>query len=95
MVLLGCQEYILSNGKGLNKVLAPVPDETILSVFALPGLTATPGLFTIGKLKAGETLVVSGAADSVGSIVGQLTKAEGLIVIGVISLVQFKYLAFI
>ncbi|MFT5452117.1 MAG: NADPH-dependent curcumin reductase CurA [Enterobacterales bacterium] len=84
MGLLGWQEYVLSNGQGLNKVQAPLPDEAILSVFALPGLTATQGLFTIGKPKAGETLVVSGAAGSVGSIVGQLAKAEGLTVIGVV-----------
>jgi len=83
MGLLGWQEYILSNGAGLNKVQAPLPDETILSVFALPGLTATQGLFSIGKPKKGETIVVSGAAGSVGSIVGQLAKAEGLTVIGV------------
>ncbi|NQY35176.1 MAG: NADP-dependent oxidoreductase [Alteromonadaceae bacterium] len=82
--LLGWQEYILTNGKGLNKVKAPLPDEAILSIFALPGLTATQGLFTIGKPKAGETIVVSGAAGSVGSIVGQLAKAEGLTVVGVV-----------
>lgn len=84
MGLLGWQEYILSDGTGLNKVQAPLPDETILSVFALPGLTATQGLFAIGKPIKGETLVVSGAAGSVGSIVGQLGKAEGLTVIGVV-----------
>ncbi len=82
--LLGWQEYILSNGKGLNKVKAPLPDEAVLSIFALPGLTATQGLFEIGKPKKGETIVVSGAAGSVGSIVGQLAKAEGLTVIGVV-----------
>jgi len=84
MGLLGWQEYILSDGTGLNKVQAPLPDEAILSVFALPGLTATQGLFSIGKPKKGETIVVSGAAGSVGSIVGQLAKAEGLTVIGVV-----------
>jgi NADPH-dependent curcumin reductase CurA len=84
MGLLGWQEYILSNGKGLNKVKVPLPDETILAVFALPGLTATQGLFAIGKPKKGETIVVSGAAGSVGSIVGQLAKAEGLTVVGVV-----------
>jgi NADPH-dependent curcumin reductase CurA len=36
----------------------------------------------IGKPKAGETIVVSGAAGSVGSLVGQIAKAEGLRVIG-------------
>lgn len=84
MGMLGWQEYILSKGQGLNKVTAPMPDEAILSIFALPGLTATQGLFNIGKPQKGETLVVSGAAGSVGSIVGQLAKAEGLTVIGVV-----------
>jgi len=84
MGMMGWQEYYLTDGTGLNKVTAPLPDEAILSVFALPGLTATQGLFSIGKPKAGETIVVSGAAGSVGSIVGQLAKAEGLRVIGVV-----------
>lgn len=84
MGLLGWQELILTNGQGLNKVAAPLPDEAVLSVFALPGLTATQGLFEIGKPKSGETIVVSGAAGSVGSIVGQLAKADGLTVVGVV-----------
>ena len=84
MGMMGWQEYILSKGQGLNKVTAPLPDEAVLSIFALPGLTATQGLFSIGKPKKGETLVVSGAAGSVGSIVGQLAKADGLTVIGVV-----------
>lgn len=82
--MMGWQEYFLSDGKGLNKVTAPLPDETILSTFALPGLTATQGLYGFGDPKAGETLVVTGAAGSVGSIVGQLAKADGLRVIGVV-----------
>ena len=82
--LLGWQELALSTGEGINKVQVDLPDEAILSVFALPGLTATQGLFDIGKPKSGETLVVTGAAGSVGSIVGQLAKAEGLRVIGVV-----------
>lgn len=84
MGMMGWQEYFLSTGQGVNKVLAPLPDEAILSVFALPGLTATQGLFNVGKPKKGETLIVTGAAGSVGSIVGQLAKAEGLRVIGVV-----------
>lgn len=84
MGMMGWQEYYLSEGTGLNKVTAPLPDEAILSVFALPGLTATQGLFNVGKPKAGETLIVTGAAGSVGSLVGQLAKADGLQVIGVV-----------
>ena len=82
--MMGWQEYFLCNGTGLNKVEAPLPDEAILSVFALPGLTATQGLFNVGKPKKGETIIVTGAAGSVGSIVGQLAKADGLHVIGVV-----------
>jgi len=84
MGMMGWQEYFLSNGQGINKVKAPLPDETILSVFALPGLTATQGLYGVGKPKKGETLIVTGAAGSVGSLVGQLAKADGLRVIGVV-----------
>jgi len=84
MGMMGWQEYAVSNGTGLNKVTAPLPNEHILSIFALPGLTAVQGLFNVGKPKKGETLIVTGAAGSVGSIVGQLAKAEGLRVIGVV-----------
>lgn len=84
MGMMGWQEYALSNGDGINKVQAPLPDEAVLSIFALPGLTATQGLFNVGKPKKGETIIVTGAAGSVGSLVGQLAKAEGLTVIGVV-----------
>ncbi|EAZ99136.1 NADP-dependent oxidoreductase [Marinobacter sp. ELB17] len=84
MGMFGWQEMALTDGTGVNKVDKKIPPEMALSVFALPGLTATQGLFGCGHPKAGETLVVSGAAGSVGSIVGQLAKAEGLRVIGVV-----------
>jgi len=84
MGIMGWQEYALSNGDGMNKVEAPLPDEAILSIFALPGLTATQGLFNVGKPQKGETIIVTGAAGSVGSLVGQLAKADGLNVIGVV-----------
>ncbi|NVK56935.1 MAG: NADP-dependent oxidoreductase [Alteromonadaceae bacterium] len=84
MGMMGWTEYALSNGQGINKLNAQVDGETALAVFGLPGLTATQGLFNIGKPKAGETLIVTGAAGSVGSMVGQLAKADGLRVIGVV-----------
>lgn len=83
MGMTGWSEYILSNGEGLRKVQPGLDAEMVLSVFALPGLTATQGLFGFGNPKPGETILISGAAGSVGSIVGQLAKAEGLDVIGV------------
>jgi len=84
MGMMGWTEYLISDGSGLNILQAGIDAETALSVFALPGLTATQGLFNVGKPKSGETIVVSGAAGSVGSIVGQLAKAEGLRVVGVV-----------
>jgi len=83
MGMMGWTEYYLGAGQGLNKVPPGLDAEAVLSVFAVPGLTATQGLFGIGRPKAGETIVVSGAAGSVGSIVGQLAKAENLNVVGV------------
>lgn len=82
MGMTGWTEYLVSSGAGFNKVQSDLDAVTALSVFALPGLTATHGLFNVGKPKAGETIFVSGAAGSVGSIVGQLAKAEGLTVVG-------------
>ena len=81
--MLGWTEYKVSGGKGLNKIPPGSDPELILAVFALPGLTATQGLFGFANPKAGETIVVTGAAGSVGSLVGQLAKADGLHVIGV------------
>ena len=83
MGMTGWAEYIVSNGQGFNKVMDGVDAETALSIFALPGLTATQGMKII-KPKAGETLIVTGAAGSVGSIVGQMAKADGMHVIGVV-----------
>ena len=82
--MMGWQTHYQGTPAGLNKIDAPLPAETILSIFALPGLTATQGLFNIGQPKQGETIVITGAAGSVGSIVGQLAKAEGLHVIGIV-----------
>jgi len=80
----GWQQYAISNGKGVRKVdpnLAPVT--TALGVLGMPGLTAYFGLLDIGKPKAGETVVVSGAAGAVGSCVGQIAKIHGCRVVGV------------
>jgi NADPH-dependent curcumin reductase CurA len=80
--MIGWTEYAVSNGKGLRILPEGVSAEAVLCVLALPGLTAYQGLMEIAKPQAGETLVVSGAAGSVGSMVGQIAKAEGLTVVG-------------
>ena len=80
--LTGWTEYLVSDGQVMNLVPENVPTEAVLCVLALPGVTAYQGLMKVGQPKAGETIVVSGAAGSVGSMVGQIAKAEGLTVIG-------------
>ena len=80
----GVQEYASSDGKGLTKVdprLAPLP--VYLDVLGMPGMTAYFGLLDIGKPKAGETVVVSGAAGAVGAVVGQIAKIQGCRVVGI------------
>lgn len=74
----------VSNGEGLNKVdPEKAPLSTYLGVLGMTGLTAYLGLTEIGKPKKGETIVVSGAAGAVGSVVGQIAKTLGLRVIGI------------
>tara|TARA_R110000868_G_scaffold91812_4_gene254435 strand:+ start:19039 stop:20037 length:999 start_codon:yes stop_codon:yes gene_type:complete len=74
----------ISKGEGLLKVdKDKAPLSAYLGVLGMTGLTAYLGLLQIGKPKDGETLVVSGAAGAVGSIVGQIGKILGLHVIGI------------
>ncbi|MDO6582840.1 NADP-dependent oxidoreductase [Photobacterium sp. 2_MG-2023] len=82
MGMMGWTEYFVAKG-GLSPVPTSVPQEALLSVVALPGVTAYHGLYEVLKPQAGQTLVVTGAAGSVGSMVGQLAKLEGVTVIGV------------
>ena len=80
--MIGWTEYAVSDGAGLVVVPPDIPADAILSVLSIPGQTAYLGLMEFGKAQAGETLMVSGAAGSVGSMVGQIAKAEGLRVVG-------------
>ncbi len=74
----------VSTGEGLLKVdPSKAPLSAYLGVLGMTGLTAYLGLNEIGKPVAGETLVVSGAAGAVGSVVGQIGKILGLTVIGI------------
>jgi NADPH-dependent curcumin reductase CurA len=78
------KEYQVSDGIGLIKVDPKVsPLSSYLGILGMTGLTAFLGLTEIGMPKAGETIVVSGAAGAVGSVVGQIGKIMGCRVVGI------------
>jgi hypothetical protein len=80
----GVQEYALSDGDGVLTVDASAGElPTYLSALGMTGMTAYFGLFDVGQLKEGDTVLVSGAAGAVGSIVGQLAKIKGCRVVGI------------
>jgi len=54
-----------------------------LGVVGMPGRTAYFGLLEVGKPKPEETLVVAASSGAVGSVVGQIAKIKGLLVIGI------------
>lgn len=80
----GVQQYTVSDGKGYYAVdtnLAPMP--TYISTLGMPGMTAYFGILEVGKIKEGDTVLVSGAAGAVGSVVGQIAKIKGCKVVGI------------
>ncbi|CAN5129260.1 NADP-dependent oxidoreductase [soil metagenome] len=79
----GWQDYAAVKAKTLVKVPHMKPMTHLLSVYGIAGLTAYFGLLEVGKPKAGETVVVSAAAGSVGSIVGQIAKIKDCRVVGI------------
>jgi NADPH-dependent curcumin reductase CurA len=86
---LGVQEYCLIPAdqikrSGLVKIDPRLGSDTQwLNVLGMPGMTGYFGLMDVGQPKAGETVVVSGAAGAVGQTVGQLAKIKGCRVVGI------------
>ncbi len=80
--LTGWQDYAVAR-EGFRPLPDGVTPEAALSVLGLTGMTAYFGLFDVGELEEGETVVVSGAAGAVGSVAGQIAKIKGCRVVGI------------
>ncbi|KAL8832885.1 MAG: hypothetical protein Q9170_004687 [Blastenia crenularia] len=81
----GWTEYAILKESDLQRVDIPKNGRItdVLGVLGMTGLTAYFGLLDIGKVRAGDFVVVSGAAGATGSIVGQIAKLKGAKVLGI------------
>ena len=80
----GVQTHHVCDGKGfypVNTAWAELPH--FIGSLGMPGMTAYFGILQEGEIKAGDTVLVSGAAGAVGSMVGQIAKIKGCKVIGI------------
>jgi len=80
--MLGWQQYFLTDGTpgpfgGLSKVPKGVPPQRMLSVLGGTGLTAYFGTHEIHPVKAGDNVLVSGAAGATGSVAAQIARIRG------------------
>ena len=80
----GWASHIVSKAKALTKIEpGHAPLSTYLGVLGMPGVTAYTGMTDIGRVKAGETVLISAASGAVGSVAGQLAKRAGARVVGI------------
>ena len=81
----GWQEYAVSDGSSIVRKIAEVdlPISLSLGILGINGVTAYLALMDIGQPRPGDTVVVSTAAGSVGSAVGQLAKLAGARTVGI------------
>jgi NADPH:quinone reductase len=82
--MLDWKKFQTASAKQVKKIDPTVaPMTTALGILGMTGLTAYFGLLDIGQPKAGETVVISGAAGAVGMVVGQIAKIKGCRVVGI------------
>ncbi len=78
------RKKMIAAEKDIHKIDTTIaPASNYLGILGMTGLTAYFGLMHIGKPKAGETVVVSGAAGAVGTVVGQIAAIQGCHVVGI------------
>lgn len=87
VVGLGCvAEYAVMQPGIFTRVIDPSTSPSLtshLGVLGAIGLTAYNGLLNVGKPKPGETVLVSGAAGAIGSLVGQIARIRGCKAVGI------------
>jgi NADPH-dependent curcumin reductase len=80
----GIQEYALLDAAGLTPIdTSLAAPETYLGALGISGMTAYFGLLDVGHPEPGQTVVVSGGAGSVGSLVGQIARIRGCRAVGI------------
>src|SRR5689334_515871 len=77
--MAGWQEYVIADTAARAMQVLPdgVDPKAALGVLGVTGMTAYFGLIDVGDVKAGDVVVVSGAAGATGSVVGQIAKIKG------------------
>lgn len=85
MGTVGWTEYAIIPSEALQPINIPANGKLTdaLGVLGMTGLTAYFGILSVGQVKAGDFVVVSGAAGATGSVVGQIAKLKGARVLGI------------
>jgi hypothetical protein len=80
----GLQQFSVSNGQHARFVHpGQTPASTALGTLGAPGMAAYFGLLDLAKLRPGETVLVSAAANAAGSMAGQIAMLKGARAIGI------------
>ncbi|MET0546542.1 MAG: NADP-dependent oxidoreductase [Caulobacterales bacterium] len=80
----GVQSLSVVAAKNLLQVPSGANLPTRLGALGMPGLTAYFGMMDVIQPKAGETVLISGAAGAVGAIAGQIARIKGCRVVGIV-----------